>query len=205
MSVDLSACGYVASGSLGNTKRFCDFVLALILALVLLPLGLIGALAVWLDSPGPIIYRQARVGLNGVVFTVYKFRSMQSDAEDVSGPVLAQTDDPRVTRVGRVMRTLHLDELPQLYNVLLGSMSIVGPRPERPEFVDVLAATIPLYDQRHLVKPGLTGLAQINLSYAASARNKLRYDLIYVQNYSSRLDLQIIIRTLKILTLGIRI
>jgi len=158
------------------------------------------ALAVKLSSRGPVLFRQARVGRNGKVFTLYKFRSMWVDAEARTGAVWASKDDPRVTPLGRWLRRLRIDELPQLWNVLRGEMSIVGPRPERPEFVRVLAEKIPYYRQRHCVKPGITGWAQINHKYGDSIEDtitKLEFDLYYIKNMSLSLDAYILFQTVK--------
>lgn len=164
------------------------------------PLTLLAALAVKLSSPGPVLYRQPRVGLNGALFVLYKFRSMHADAEARTGAVWAVKDDPRITSVGRWLRRLRLDELPQFFNVLRGEMSIVGPRPERPEFVKVLAEKIPYYRQRHCIKPGITGWAQINHKYGDTIEDtisKLEYDLYYIKHLSPFLDAYIIFHTLK--------
>jgi exopolysaccharide biosynthesis polyprenyl glycosylphosphotransferase len=172
--------------------------------LVTWPLMLLSAIAVRLSSPGPILYRQVRVGLEGVPFTLYKFRSMYADAEARTGAVWATKNDPRVTPVGRFLRKHRLDELPQLFNVLRGHMSIVGPRPERPEFVQELCEQIPYYPQRHSVRPGITGWAQINYKYAETFEAtvaKLEYDLFYIKNMSLSLDLYIIFQTLKAMLL----
>ncbi len=145
-----------------------------------------------------------RTGLNGVTFTLYKFRTMVEDAEKF-GARWAEKNDPRITRVGRLLRATRIDELPQLWNVLLGEMSFIGPRPERPDFNSELEAAIPYYDLRHLVKPGITGWAQVLYPYGASvedAREKLQYDLYYIKNYSVMLDLVILIRTLRVVLVG---
>jgi exopolysaccharide biosynthesis polyprenyl glycosylphosphotransferase len=168
------------------------------------PLMLVTAIAVRLDTPGPILFRQERVGRDGLPFTLLKFRSMRADAEAATGPVWAIEDDPRVTRAGRFIRRARLDELPQLFNILAGQMSLVGPRPERPVFVEELAKKIPYFRQRHIVKPGLTGWAQINYRYGASfedAIQKLQYDLFYIKNQSLLFDLSILFNTVKIVIL----
>jgi lipopolysaccharide/colanic/teichoic acid biosynthesis glycosyltransferase len=154
-----------------------------------------------LDSQGPILYRQERVGYRGRTFTILKFRSMRRDAERETGPQWASKGDARVTRVGAVIRKLRIDEIPQILNVLRGDMSFVGPRPERPFFVDNLAAVIPYYNERHWVRPGITGWAQINYPYGASiedARRKLSYDLYYVKNRSIFLDFLILLQTVRV-------
>jgi exopolysaccharide biosynthesis polyprenyl glycosylphosphotransferase len=172
-------------------KRSTDFGLAAVLAIVALPVALAAAVAVKLGSVGPVFYRQRRVGQGGVQFTIWKFRTMLDDAEETSGPVLARHEDERVTRVGRVLRAARIDEIPQLWNVLSGTMSLIGPRPERPEFVRRYAEEIPGYLERLQVKPGLTGLAQVNGEYHTSPAYKLKYDLAYIYNYSLVLDLKI--------------
>jgi sugar transferase (PEP-CTERM system associated) len=185
-----------------NTVNRTIAVVGLILAL---PLMLLTALAVKLTSKGPVLYRQVRVGLAGRPFTLFKFRSMRMDAEAVTGAVWASRDDPRVTAVGRVLRKLRIDELPQLLNVLKGEMSIVGPRPERPEFVRTLVEQIPYYRQRHSVRPGITGWAQISYKYGDSFEDtivKLEYDLYYIKHISFSLDLYIIFHTLKAMLLS---
>ena len=185
-------------------KRIFDLLLAGTFMVTLWPFMLLTLLAIKLESPGPILYHQDRVGLNGRCFRIYKFRSMRQDAEK-NGAVWAQKNDARVTRVGAFIRNTRLDELPQLYNVLLGEMSFVGPRPERPEFVTKLAAQIPFYDLRHKVKPGLMGWAQLKYPYGASvedAKNKLQYDLYYTKNHSFLMDMLIMIQTVEIILLG---
>jgi len=175
-------------------------LIALVGLVVTSPLMLLIAAAVKLTSPGPVFYRQTRVGWRGRNFTLYKFRSMRADAEAATGAVWATKDDPRVTPVGRWLRRLRLDELPQFFNVLRGEMSLVGPRPERPEFVASLAEQIPYYRQRLAVRPGITGWAQINHEYGDSvedAARKLEYDLYYIKNLSPALDAYIILQTLK--------
>ena len=185
-------------------KRLWDLLIALAVLIAASPLMLIIALLIKLDSRGPVLYRQERVGLKDRVFTLYKFRSMRLDAEVGGVPKWAAVEDPRVTRVGKFIRYTRIDELPQLVNVLGGDMSIIGPRPERPYFVERLAQAIPLYSARHYVKPGITGWAQINAPYGASideARHKLRYDLYYIKHCSLFLDLLILLRTIRVVLL----
>jgi sugar transferase (PEP-CTERM system associated) len=174
-------------------------------AVVSLPIMALTALAVKLTSPGPVLYRQVRVGLNGAPFTVYKFRSMRADAEAATGAVWASKDDPRVTPVGKIIRKIRFDELPQIYNVLRGEMSMVGPRPERPEFVKALSEKIPYYRQRHCIRPGITGWAQINYKYGDTLEDtvtKLEYDLYYIKNMTMSLDVYIIFHTVKAMLLS---
>lgn len=181
-------------------KRVVDVVFALVILLVFWPVMLLTALAIKLDSPGPALFKQERVGQDGTPFTVMKFRSMRADAEKLTGPVWSSEDDPRITRVGRFVRKTRLDELPQLFNVLAGSMSLVGPRPEREHFVEDLSRRIPYFHQRHIVKPGLTGWAQINYPYGNTvedALHKLQYDLFYIKNHSVLFDLSILFSTIK--------
>jgi len=185
-------------------KRTFDLCCALVVFVLSAPAMLLTAIAVRLESRGPILYRQERVGENGRVFTLYKFRSMRLDAEQGT-PVWATDNDDRVTRVGRVIRLTRLDELPQLWNVLKGDMSFVGPRPERPFFVQQLAEGIPFYKARHAVKPGLTGWAQVKYRYGSSvadALEKLRYDLYYIKHLSLVFDLTILIDTVKVIVSG---
>lgn len=181
------------------TKRSFDLVAAIVGLLLSFPLCIICALTVKLTSPGPVIYKQKRVGFLGKNFYLYKFRTMVDKAEEITGPVLSVDQDPRVTRVGRFLRASRLDELPQLINILKGDMSLVGPRPERPFFVHQFADIIPDYYRRHIVRPGLTGLAQIYGKYSTTPEDKLRYDLYYIKNYSLGFDLKIFLRTLPIL------
>ncbi|HYN84217.1 MAG TPA: TIGR03013 family XrtA/PEP-CTERM system glycosyltransferase [Pyrinomonadaceae bacterium] len=178
---------------------------ALVGALASLPIAVLTAVVIKLESPGPVFYRQERVGKNGRVFTIMKFRSMRTDAEK-DGPVWASKGgDARVTRVGRVIRKIRVDEIPQFWNILKGEMNFVGPRPERPHFVRQLAEEIPFYEQRHLIPPGLTGWAQIKYPYGASiedARQKLQYDLFYIKNQSLMLDAMILFETVKTILFG---
>lgn len=178
-------------------KRIVDIVLVLLLAVPALLLSSLIALAISLSCNGPIIYAQTRVGRHGVPFRMLKFRTMRVDAER-NGPVWADKCDPRATALGRFLRRLRLDELPQMINVLRGDMSFVGPRPERPEFVGMLSEVLPYYDWRHIVRPGITGWAQVNLPYAANvedAARKLEYDLYYVRHEGILLDLLVTVRT----------
>jgi sugar transferase (PEP-CTERM system associated) len=182
-------------------KRIFDITVAATLLLLTLPIMAVAAIAVRLESRGPVIYRQQRIGLYGAPFDILKFRSMRQDAEVGGKAVWAEKNDPRITRVGRVIRKLRIDELPQVWTVLKGQMSFVGPRPERPGFVDELSVKIRFYAERHVVKPGITGWAQINYPYGASlddARQKLEYDLYYAKNYTPFLDLVIILQTIRV-------
>jgi len=184
----------------GAVKRAFDIVASLLLLTLTLPLIVVFAILVKVDSRGPAFFRQRRVGLYGETFDVIKLRSMRIDAE-AAGAQWATQNDPRVTRVGRIIRKLRIDELPQTWTVLKGAMSFVGPRPERPEFVSDLEQHLPYYAERHMVKPGITGWAQINYPYGASiedARHKLEYDLYYAKNYSPFLDLLILLQTLRV-------
>lgn len=188
-----------------HTERFISLLVSLCALLVTLPLLPWVVLAIKLSSPGPVFYGQKRVGRNGQIFECYKFRTMHVNAEAATGPTWANNNDPRVTRVGRFLRRARIDEIPQLWNVLRGEMSFVGPRPERPEFVEWLSREIPYYNLRHLVPPGITGWAQVNYPYGASleeSKEKLCYDLYYVKNLSVLFDLLIIFRTMKIVLLG---
>ena len=183
-------------------KRALDVTVSVLLLLFVLPVLAAAILAVKLEDGGPILYRQERVGLNGRRFTLLKLRSMQQNAEREGTPQWAQNDDPRVTRVGALLRKFRIDELPQLLNVLNGEMSFVGPRPERPMFVEELGGAIPFYRERHSVKPGITGWAQVNYPYGASledARHKLGYDLYYVKNRTLFLDVLIVVQTVRVI------
>jgi exopolysaccharide biosynthesis polyprenyl glycosylphosphotransferase len=187
--------------SLDTYKRGMDIGLSILLGIPTLILTPFIALILFLDSPGPIFFRQTRSGRNGTQFQIIKFRTMRTDAETHSGAVWATEHDPRITRVGRLLRTTRIDELPQLWNILRGEMSLVGPRAERPEFDATLAPQIPFYRERYLVKPGLSGWAQINYPYGSSvadALQKLQYDLYYIKHRSLSLDIEIILKTISI-------
>jgi sugar transferase (PEP-CTERM system associated) len=182
-------------------KRAFDVIASLLLLALTLPVILVMAIAIKLESRGPAFYRQRRVGLYNQAFDIVKLRSMRQDAEVGGRAVWAEKDDPRVTRIGRFIRKVRIDELPQCWTVLTGHMSFVGPRPERPQFVESLEQQIPYYAERHMVKPGITGWAQINYPYGAStedARHKLEYDLYYAKNYSPFLDMLILLQTLRV-------
>jgi len=186
-------------------KRVVDAATALIGLVIVAPVMAIVALAIKLDSRGPIFYNQERVGRFGQLFNIYKFRSMRIDAE-TAGPVWASRDeDPRVTSLGRMLRRTHLDELPQLFNVLKGEMSLVGPRPERPCFVEQLDREIPRYDERLFIKPGMTGLAQVHYRYDATmadVKKKLRFDLLYIKRMCLMLDARILAWTAVVVLTG---
>ena len=186
-------------------KRLIDLMAAAIGLVLAAPIALVVAALVRLTSPGPVLFRQTRVGHHGRAFTLYKFRSMREDAEAATGPVWAQPGDKRVTPVGGLLRVSRLDEIPQLWNVLMGEMSLVGPRPERPEFVEQLTREIPFYGQRHVVRPGVTGWAQVRYKYGATkedALEKLQYELYYIKNMSIALDLVIMLQTIKTMISG---
>ncbi len=181
-----------------RVKRMLDIVFAVLFLLLLLPVMLITAMLIKLDSRGPVLFNQQRVGRNGKLFTIYKFRTMIKDAEKYTGPVWAEKSDPRITRMGRFMRRVRLDEFPQCINVLKGDMSLVGPRPERPYFVEKLKEEYPYYTRRLKVKPGITGWAQVKGEYDTSIENvreKLQYDLYYIENMSLRMDIRIMLYT----------
>lgn len=185
-------------------KRTFDILVSIVLLTLAAPLMAVVALTIALESRGPIFYAQERVGLGGRIFTLLKFRSMRTDAETAAAPQWASKRDPRVTRVGALLRPMRIDELPQLINVLRGDMSLIGPRPERPFFVDQLSREIPFYEFRHVIRPGLTGWAQINAPYASSiteTRVKLSYDLYYIKNRSFLIDLQIALSTIQVVLL----
>lgn len=187
-----------------KAKRVIDVVVALLLLAVTTPIMLLIAVVIKLDSPGPVIYAQIRTGQGGGLFKIFKFRTMRADAEK-NGAVWAEKNDVRVTRVGRLLRKMRVDELPQIWNVLRGDMSFIGPRPERPNFNQKLEKQIPYYDLRHLVKPGISGWAQVMHPYGASvedAQEKLQYDLYYIKNYSIYLDLLIAMKTIRIVARG---
>lgn len=205
---ELRPAQLVFSSELGPQKSLfgpmVDFCFAFIALACLLPLILLIAIAIRLTSRGPALYTQTRVGRNGKHFTLYKFRSMFVDAENLTGAVWSITNDPRVTALGRILRKLRLDELPQLFQVLRGEMALVGPRPERPEFVEILTQKIPYYRHRHSVKPGITGWAQINYKYGDTfqdAVRKLEYDLYYIKYQSASLDAYILFATVKTMLL----
>ncbi|KJU83012.1 undecaprenyl-phosphate galactosephosphotransferase [Candidatus Magnetobacterium bavaricum] len=187
-----------------RAKRLIDVLLSITFIILLAPFMLLVALIIKLESNGPALYMQKRVGQNEEPFKLRKFRSMVRDAEK-NGPAWAAVSDPRITKVGRVIRRLRIDELPQLFNILKGEMSFVGPRPERPAFISQLQEQIPYYSFRHIVKPGLTGWAQINYKYGASiedAAKKLEYDIYYIKNFSLIFDIQIILRTIRVVLFG---
>jgi sugar transferase (PEP-CTERM system associated) len=193
--------GFRVSRPVRWIKRTIDLIFSLALALLSFPFMVLTAIAVAIESGRPVLYCQERVGENGKTFTLCKFRSMRLDAEKGGTPMWATAGDTRVTRVGRIIRATRLDELPQLWNVLKGDMSFVGPRPERPYFVAELAKDIPFYQQRHAVKPGLTGWAQVKYRYGSSledAMEKLRYDLYYIKHLSIFFDLTIVFDTVKV-------
>jgi len=195
------SAGFKKSRVVSASKRALDLVLSTVGLVLALPLMAAVAIAVRLTSPGPVLYHQQRVGRQGRIFTVHKFRTMRHEAEAETGPVWAAKEgDTRVTPIGGWLRRVRLDELPQLWNVLIGEMSFVGPRPERPEFVGELTRQIPYYGQRHIVRPGITGWAQVRYTYGASkedALQKLQYDLFYLKNLSIALDVYIILDTIK--------
>lgn len=186
-------------------KRISDVIISLIVLLLTSPLSIVVAMAIKLDSKGPILFKQERIGMNGKGFKIYKFRSMYKDAEKHTGPVWSTKDDPRVTRIGKIIRKLRIDEIPQFFNVLKGEMSLVGPRPERPYFVEMLSQQLPYYKRRLKVRPGITGWAQVKHKYDESIEDvkvKLRYDLFYIENMSLRMDLKILARTVLVVLFG---
>jgi exopolysaccharide biosynthesis polyprenyl glycosylphosphotransferase len=186
------------------SKRVVDLAVAAIIMVLLSPLFLIIALAIFIESGAPVLFRQHRVGLNARTFEILKFRSMRHDAEPAEA-VWASRDDVRITKVGKILRRYRLDEFPQLVNVLRGDMSLVGPRPERPEFVEMLGKQIPFYHERHTLRPGLTGWAQIRYQYGSSvgdAKTKLEYELFYIKHLSLFRDLTIIFRTIQVVLSG---
>jgi exopolysaccharide biosynthesis polyprenyl glycosylphosphotransferase len=182
-----------------SLKRSIDIAVSSIILFIGLPLWFMIGIAIRLDTPGPVLYKQERVGKDGKIFNIYKFRSMLQDAEKLSGPTWADKKDPRITRVGAIIRRLHLDEIPQFINVLNGSMSLIGPRPERPFFVEQFNKQIPLYSRRHAVRPGISGWAQVKHKYDETledVKTKLQYDLYYIENMSLRMDLKILLMTI---------
>ncbi len=199
------ADGFRFSSSFNLIRRMLSTLVAMVLLIVVLPILPFVILAIKLDSEGPILYRQRRVGRAGHIFNCYKFRTMRQDAEADTGPTWADDDDPRITRIGKFLRTSRLDEIPQLWCVFKGDMAFVGPRPERPEFVEWLSREIPYYGVRHAVRPGITGWAQVRYKYGNTiedAKEKLQYDLFYIKNASPGLDLLIMFHTIKIVLLG---
>lgn len=197
--------GFMRTSLFSFSKRAIDIILSVIGLLLTLPFFPFIALSIKVDSRGPIFFRQLRVGNREKQFMLYKFRSMRQDAELGSGAVWAAENDPRVTRLGRFLRNSRVDEIPQLINVLKGDMSFVGPRPERPEFVEKLKLIIPYYSKRHFIQPGLTGWAQVRYPYGASVEDaveKLRYDLYYIKNISPFLDTLIFLETIKVVLFG---
>ncbi|MCK6614495.1 MAG: undecaprenyl-phosphate glucose phosphotransferase [Ignavibacteriaceae bacterium] len=188
-----------------NTKRLMDIVFSMIMLILSLPVIILTAIAIKLDSRGPVFFTQERVGLKGRLFKIVKFRSMYTDAEAKTGPVWSTKDDPRVTRVGRFIRKVRIDEIPQVFNVLKGEMSLIGPRPERPYFVELLSQEIPYYKRRLRVRPGITGWAQVRHKYDETlddVKGKIRYDLFYIENMSLRMDFKILLRTVFVVSFG---
>ncbi|HEX7358025.1 MAG TPA: sugar transferase [Ignavibacteriaceae bacterium] len=186
-------------------KRLMDISISFLILIVSSPIIILTAIAIKIDSEGPVLFKQERLGQNGKPFNVYKFRSMIKDAEKYTGPVWSQKDDPRVTRMGRFVRKVRIDEIPQMLNVLKGEMSLVGPRPEREFFVEKLSKEIPYYKRRLKVRPGVTGWAQIKHKYDESIEDvkiKLRYDLFYIENMSIRMDFKILLRTVFVVLFG---
>jgi len=201
----LFSSGFRLSRFLVFYKRLASIVVSIVGLVLCLPLLPFVALAIKLSSPGPLLYHQRRVGRDDTIFYCHKFRTMRADAEADTGPTWAPDEDPRITTVGRFLRTTRVDEIPQLWNVLKGEMSLVGPRPERPEFIEWLKKEIPFYNLRHTVRPGITGWAQIRYKYGSSvedAKEKLRYDLFYIKNMSLGLDALIFLDTVKTILLG---
>lgn len=186
-------------------KRSMDIIISFLILISTIPLSIIIAIWIKFDSDGPVFFRQQRIGMNGKKFRIIKFRSMHKDAEKYTGPIWSQKGDPRVTKIGRIMRRLRLDEIPQMYNVLKGEMSLVGPRPERPFFVEKLTEEIPYYSRRLKVRPGITGWAQVKHKYDENIEDvkvKLRYDLFYIENMSLRMDFKILSRTIFVVIFG---
>ncbi|MDA8177992.1 MAG: TIGR03013 family PEP-CTERM/XrtA system glycosyltransferase [Deltaproteobacteria bacterium] len=197
--------GFSKSPLLLFSRRVVSLLASIVLLFLLSPILLVAALLIKIDSPGPVFYRQERVGKGGKIFRIIKFRSMRRDAEGEGGPRWATENDPRITRLGRILRISRLDEVPQVINVLKGDLNLVGPRPERPAFVEWLEKAIPYYSIRHTVRPGLTGWAQVEFAYCGTieeSKEKLQYDLFYIKNMSVKLDLLVLFKTVKIVLLG---
>lgn len=178
-------------------KRCFDLIVAVIMIVIFLPIYIVISVAIKIDSKGSIIYTQDRIGENGKIFKIYKFRTMCENAESKTGPTLEKENDERVTRVGKILRRTKLDEIPQFFNVLIGNMSIVGPRPERPFLANKIKAELKEFELREKVKPGITGLACITLGYYAKPQDKLKYDLKYIKERSLLNDIKICIKTIK--------
>lgn len=195
----IAVAKFEISPEIDTIKRMMDIIISLILIVLSAPLMLIAAILIKITSRGPILYKQVRITKGNKEFEIYKFRSMRIDAEELSGPVLASAEDPRVTTVGKYFRSLRIDELPQLFNVLKGDMSLIGPRPERPYFVEQFQNVNPYYYLRHTVRAGITGYAQVHGKYSTDFSSKLKFDLIYIKNYSLIMDLEILFQTVKIL------
>lgn len=191
--------GFNLSAEQKMIKRLFDIIFSLTCIILTLPLMIIIGLCIKLDSTGPILFKQSRVTEDNKIFKIYKFRTMIQDAENETGPMLALQEDPRITKLGKLLRTSHLDELPQFFNILFGHMSVVGPRPERPFFVEQFKNMMPEYEYRTIVKAGMTGLAQVLGKYSTSPRDKLNYDLMYIRNYSVFLDFKLVLQTIKIM------
>jgi exopolysaccharide biosynthesis polyprenyl glycosylphosphotransferase len=191
--------------SSSGLKRSLDFILSSIVLIALFPIAILIGVIIKLNSKGPIIYSQERLGYRGISYKIYKFRSMVVDAEDESGPVWALDDDPRITSFGKILRKYRIDELPQLINVFFGQMSLIGPRPERPYFIEKLKEKFPLYERRFRVRPGITGWSQIKHPSdlkEEDVRQKLRYDFYYIENLSFNLDIKILISTVVVVLSG---
>lgn len=195
----IEVSGFTIPDEQAVIKRLIDIIVSLALLIITLPIMVITAIVIKLDSEGPVFYKQERITLNNQPFDILKFRSMSADAEVKSGPVLAQSNDSRVTKVGKFIRATRIDELPQLINVLKGDMSLVGPRPERPYFVDQFVKQNPYYTLRHHVRAGITGYAQVYGKYSTDFNSKLNFDLLYIKNYSIAFDFQLLFQTVKIL------
>jgi sugar transferase (PEP-CTERM system associated) len=197
--------GFKKSKCLMAARRVIEIIITLVFLILLFPILLVIAILILIDSGKPVFYQQERVGLNGKSFTIFKFRSMYNNSEKNTGPVWAQKNDSRITKIGKIIRQYRIDEIPQLWNVLKGDMSLVGPRAERPYFVEKFVKNIPYYDLRHSVKPGITGWAQIQYPYGSSgsdALEKLKYDLYFIKNLSFSFDLLILFKTLKVVLTG---